>query len=81
MKVKKLLNYFGTFEAIEKASFQEISVASSEKIATIFDVTGKRVFNQMITNNELNVSSLQGGVYFLRIESDGRSITRKFIKK
>jgi len=33
--VKKLLNYFGTFEAIEKASFEEISVASSKKIAKI----------------------------------------------
>ncbi len=33
--VKKLLNYFGTFKAIEEASFQEISVASSEKIAKI----------------------------------------------
>ena len=33
--VKKLLNYFGTFEAIEKASYAEISVASSEKIAKI----------------------------------------------
>lgn len=53
----------------------------TEKIATIFDVTGKRVFNQMITNNELDVSKLQGGVYFLRIESNGRSIKRKFIKK
>jgi len=33
--VKKLLNYFGTFEAIENASYSEISVASSEKIAKI----------------------------------------------
>lgn len=33
--VKKLLNYFGTFDAIEAASFKEISVASSEKIANI----------------------------------------------
>jgi len=33
--IKKLLNYFGTFEAIEKASYLEISVASSEKIAKI----------------------------------------------
>jgi excinuclease ABC subunit C len=33
--VKKLLNYFGTFEAIKHASFDEISVASSRKIATI----------------------------------------------
>jgi len=33
--VKKLLHYFGTFEAINQASFEEISVASSQKIATI----------------------------------------------
>ncbi|HHB94713.1 MAG TPA: excinuclease ABC subunit C, partial [Campylobacterales bacterium] len=33
--IKKLLSYFGTFEAIKNASFEEISVASSEKIAKI----------------------------------------------
>lgn len=33
--VKKLLNYFGTFEAIGNATYEEISVASSEKIAKI----------------------------------------------
>ena len=33
--IKKLLNYFGTFEAIGNATFSEISVASSEKIAKI----------------------------------------------
>jgi len=33
--VKKLINYFGTFQAIKNASYQEISVASSEKVAKI----------------------------------------------
>ena len=33
--IKKLLNYFGTFQAIENASYEEISVASSQKIAKI----------------------------------------------
>ena len=33
--VKKLLNYFGTFQAIENATYIEISVVSSEKIAKI----------------------------------------------
>ena len=31
--IKKLLNYFGTFEAIKNASFEEISIASSPKVA------------------------------------------------
>jgi len=33
--IKKLLNYFGTFQAIENATYNEISVASSKKIAKI----------------------------------------------
>ena len=33
--IKRLLNYFGTFEAIQNASYNEISVASSKKIAKI----------------------------------------------
>ena len=33
--IKKLLNYFGTFDAINSASYNELSVASSEKIAKI----------------------------------------------
>jgi len=33
--LKKLLNYFGTFEAIKSASFEEISVISSKKVAKI----------------------------------------------
>ncbi len=33
--IKKLIHYFGTFQAIENATYNEISVASSEKIARI----------------------------------------------
>ncbi|MCK5853664.1 MAG: excinuclease ABC subunit UvrC, partial [Sulfurovaceae bacterium] len=33
--VKRLLNYFGTFNAIKNASFKEISIATSSKIAKI----------------------------------------------
>ena len=53
----------------------------TDRIATVFDINGKRVLNKRLTNNTLDVSKLQGGVYFLRIESNGQSIKRKFIKK
>ena len=33
--IKKLINYFGTFEAIKSATFEEIAIASSSKIANI----------------------------------------------
>ncbi|SFV62652.1 hypothetical protein MNB_SV-12-287 [hydrothermal vent metagenome] len=33
--VQKLLNYFETFEVINQASFNELSVANSQKVAKI----------------------------------------------
>ncbi len=59
----------------------ESSVDLTNKIATVFDLNGKRVLNQKLTTNTLKVSSLESGIYFLRLESEGKSIKRKFIKK
>ena len=53
----------------------------TDKIATIFDINGKRVINLKLKSNTINVSQLQRGIYFLRLESNGKSIKRKFIKK
>ncbi|MCK7589431.1 FG-GAP-like repeat-containing protein [Subsaxibacter sp. CAU 1640] len=52
----------------------------SGKIATIFDVNGKRVLNLKLENDSIDVSSLQSGIYFLRLESNGTSVQKKFIK-
>lgn len=57
------------------------SAQITDYIATVFDINGKRILNSKLTSNQLDVSSLQGGVYFLRLESDGKSIKRKFIKQ
>jgi hypothetical protein len=51
------------------------------KIATVFDINGKRVFNEKLSSNTLNLSVLESGIYFLRIESRGKIMKRKFIKK
>jgi len=59
----------------------ETSADLINKIATVFDMNGKRVLNQKLTTNTLDVSGLESGIYFLRLESEGRSIKRKFIKK
>jgi len=46
----------------------------------IFDIQGKRVdFNQS-TKNEIDVSSLEAGIYFLRVESGGLIYSKRFIK-
>ena len=51
------------------------------KIATIFDINGKRVLNLKLKTTTIDVSSLTSGVYFLRLESEGKTMKRKFIKK
>ena len=50
-------------------------------VATVVDINGKRLLTHRLKNNTLNVSDLQSGVYFLRLESQGKSIERKFIKQ
>ncbi|WP_179009371.1 FG-GAP-like repeat-containing protein [Winogradskyella forsetii] len=51
------------------------------KIATIFDLNGKRVLNLKLKSTTIDVSYLTSGVYFLRLESEGKIMKRKFIKK
>ncbi len=51
------------------------------KIATVFDINGKKVLNHKLESNIINVSHLEAGIYFLRLESEGKVMKRKFIKK
>lgn len=51
------------------------------KVATIFDINGKRVLNLKLKSTTIDVSNLTSGIYFLRLESEGKTIKRKFIKK
>ena len=53
----------------------------TNKIATVFDINGKRVLNLKLKSTTMDVSSLTSGVYFLRLESEGKIMKRKFIKK
>ncbi|WP_299115009.1 FG-GAP-like repeat-containing protein [uncultured Winogradskyella sp.] len=59
----------------------ETAADITDKIATVFDINGRKVLNQKLTSNTLKVSSLQSGIYFLRLESNGKSMKRKFIKR
>lgn len=49
--------------------------------AEIFSVSGQKVkeFRQISKNKSLNISSLQSGLYFLRVKSDRASTIRKII--
>ncbi|RCT53861.1 T9SS type A sorting domain-containing protein [Winogradskyella sp. KYW1333] len=47
----------------------------------VFDVLGKQVINQRITNNNLNVSSLKSGLYIVKINQNNTSVTKKLVIK
>ena len=45
----------------------------------IFDLLGKKVLQTLISSKELNVSSLNPGVYIIKINEENASATRKLI--
>lgn len=55
------------------------SKANDEKIVTIFDVLGKKVFQSSLNSRELNISTLSSGVYIIKFETENTSTTRKLI--
>jgi hypothetical protein len=57
-----------------------ISSNSSEaKSVSVYDVLGKQVLNTKTSNNTVNVSSLKGGSYIVKISEDGKTDTKKLI--
>ena len=51
------------------------------KIATIFNIEGKRVMNLKLKDHSIDVSNLSQGSYILRLESEGKVFTQQFIKR
>ncbi|AWI24778.1 T9SS type A sorting domain-containing protein [Flavobacterium pallidum] len=54
---------------------------SLEKDIAIFDVLGKKVFQQTTTSKEVNISTLSPGVYIIKIKEGDATATRKLIVK
>ncbi|MCX7547002.1 DUF6130 family protein [Xanthomarina sp. F1114] len=62
--------------------FVNISSKTNEVIqVTVFDILGKQVLNSTVNNNKLNVSTLNTGVYILKISQNGQSTTKKLVIK
>ena len=47
----------------------------------IYDLTGKTVNSQWMNGQSINIANLPQGIYFVKIETDGGVVTRKFIKE
>ncbi len=57
------------------------TAANSERTVTIFDVLGKQVVNTTASQNEINVSKLNAGVYIVKVTEEGKTATRKLVIK
>jgi len=52
-----------------------------EKQVTVFDILGKKLIDIEISGDQLDVTTLQGGVYLLRLTQNGISVTKKLVVK
>jgi hypothetical protein len=57
------------------------TAANAERNVAIFDVLGKKVLNTITNDSEVNVSSLNAGVYIVKITEEGKSVSRKLVIK
>ncbi len=55
------------------------SKSSQDKEVTVYDVLGKPIFQAIISNKELNISSISSGVYIIKIREGEATATRKLI--
>jgi hypothetical protein len=57
------------------------SNSSADKTIAVYDVLGKNVLNAKVTNETVNVSALNSGVYIVKITEEGKTATRKLVVK
>jgi len=49
-------------------------------VITISDLNGEMLINTGILNNQINISNLTKGIYFIKIVDKSGVITKKFLK-
>ncbi len=75
-------NTFSLYPNPTNTGSVSISSTNSEAISVqVFDILGKQVKNQTLTNNTLNVANLKSGVYIVKITQNNASTTKKLVIK
>lgn len=64
---------------VTNGAFNVVTESLNFKTIEIFDTLGKEVMNAQITDENVNVSSLNKGVYFVKISEEGKTSTRKLV--
>jgi hypothetical protein len=53
--------------------------ANAERTVTIFDILGKQVLNTTTSEAAINVSSLNAGIYMVKVTEEGKTATKKLV--
>jgi len=73
------------FDLYPNPAFQDVVYVTTRdnlgKDITVYDIFGKIVLRDRITANVLNISRLVPGVYFLQVDENNKSMTRKLVVK
>lgn len=65
-----------------KTGFVTISSLNNNGTSVqVFDILGKQVKNETLTQNTINVSNLKYGVYILKITQNNATVTKKLVIK
>lgn len=73
-------NTFKVFPNPTNTGFVTINSTSNDLIkVSVFDILGKQVLEGNVVNNELNVSSLNAGIYILKLTQNNASTTKKLV--
>ena len=71
---------FNLYPNPSKSGFVNISSTGSETVqANVFDILGKQVLNASVANGRLNVSTLNTGVYIVKLTQGAATTTKKLI--
>lgn len=73
------------FDLYPNPAFDDVvyvtTARNTGKDITVYDIFGKVVLRDRISTNVLNISSLVPGVYFLQVDANNKSMTRKLVVK
>jgi hypothetical protein len=75
-------NKFSIYPNPTNTGFVNINSTNNELIKVrVFDVLGKQVLQSNVANNKLNVSSLNTGIYILKLTQNNATVTKKLVIK
>lgn len=64
---------------VSKGTLYITSNSNEAKSVSVYDLLGRQVLNAKTSNNAVNVSTLKGGSYIVKITEEGKTDTKKLI--